>query len=180
MLQRKASGVEGQGDSCIELAQATFLSILDYGDILYMHANSSSLKNLDSVYHAALRFITDSAFRTPRIILYERVGWPSLESRRLEHWYSFLCKAILGEMPLYLCSLLTPKVTDRRNLRSDGQIMYVIPRTRTVFGENAFKVFAPSSWKKLQDHFKLDYLPSMEQFKSRIKDYLISLSLSTE
>ena len=180
MLHCKASGEEGQGDSCVELAQATFLSILDYGDILYMHANSSSLKNLDSVYHAALRFITDSAFRTPRIILYERVGWPSLESRRLEHWYSFLYKAILGDMPLYLSSLLTLKVTCRRNLRSDGQIMYVIPRTRTVFGENAFKVFAPSSWKKLQDYFKLDYLPSMEEFRYRVREYLTTLSLSTD
>ncbi len=39
------------------LIQATFLSMLDYGDILYMHAHQSSLKMLDSVYHA-----TDSLY----------------------------------------------------------------------------------------------------------------------
>ena len=50
--------------------------------------------------------------------------------------------------------------------------MYVIPRTKTVFGENAFKVFAPSTWEKIQKHFKLDYLPSLEQFKTRIKEFL--------
>lgn len=154
------------------LIQATFLSILDYGDILYMHANLSSLKMLDSVYHAALRFVTDSGFRTHHCSLYESVGWPSLHSRRLEHWYIFLYKAILGDLPSYLCSLLIPKVARRCNLQSDGQIMYVVPPTRTVFGESAFKVFAPSSWCELQRHFKMDYLPCMEHFKSRIKDYL--------
>ena len=48
------------------LIQATFLPILDgdYGDILYMHANQSALKMLDSIYHAALRFVTNSDFRT--------------------------------------------------------------------------------------------------------------------
>ncbi len=40
------------------------------------------------------------------------------------------------------------------------------------FGESAFKVFAPLSWYELQNHLKLDYLPTMTQFKIRIKDYL--------
>ena len=84
------------------LYRQPFISILDYGDILYMHANS--FENAGLLYHAALRFITDSAFRTPRNSLYERVGWPSLGSRRLEHWYGFLSKAIACDMPLYLYS----------------------------------------------------------------------------
>ena len=153
------------------LIQATFLSILDYGDFLYMHANLS-LKMLDSVYHAALRFVTGLDFRTHHCSLYESVGWSSLQNRRLEHWYIFLYKAILGDLPSYLCSLLTPKITNRSNLRSDGQIMYAIPLTRTVFGESAFKAFAPSSWCNLQGYFKLDYLPSMEHFKTRMKEFL--------
>ncbi len=92
------------------LIQATFLSMLDYGDILYMHANQSSLKMLDSVYHASLRFVTKSSFRTHHCSLYESVGWLSLHNRRLEHWHIFLFKAILYKLP-YLCSLLTLKVT---------------------------------------------------------------------
>ncbi len=150
--------------------------MLDYGDILYMHANQSSLKMLDSVYHASLRFVTKSSFRTHHCSLYESVGWLSLHNRRLEHWYIFLFNAILYKLPSYLCSLLTLKVTTSKcNLRSYGQIMYDIPRTRTVFGESAFKVFAPLSWYKLQNHLKFDYLPSMTQFKIRIKDYLSTI-----
>ncbi len=40
-----------------KLIESTFLTVLDYGDILYMHA-SSILTSLESVYHASLRFIS--------------------------------------------------------------------------------------------------------------------------
>lgn len=35
--------------------------VIDYGDILYMHSDLSSLKILDPVYRAALRFVLNSA-----------------------------------------------------------------------------------------------------------------------
>ncbi len=115
-------------------------SVLLSENVALMHANQSSLKMLDSVYHASLRFVTKSSFRTHHCSLYESVGWLSLHNRRLEHWYIFLFKDILYKLPSYLCSLLTLKVTTSKcNLRSYGQIMYDIPRTRTVFGESAFK-----------------------------------------
>jgi len=65
------------------------MSILDFGDIFYMHANQSSLKMLDSVYHATLRFVTNSNFCTHHCSLYESVGCPSLHNRRLKHLYIF-------------------------------------------------------------------------------------------
>lgn len=46
---------------------ATLMSVLDYGDIVYMNASVSSLGMLDAVYHGALRFIiTDIKFSTHR------------------------------------------------------------------------------------------------------------------
>lgn len=41
-----------------QIVQATFMSVLDYGDIIYMHASANTLKPLDAIYHCALRFIT--------------------------------------------------------------------------------------------------------------------------
>lgn len=41
------------------LVESTFLSVLDYGDIIYMHSSLGLLKKLDVVYNSALRFITD-------------------------------------------------------------------------------------------------------------------------
>jgi hypothetical protein len=51
-----------------------------------------------------------------------KCGFPF--SVRKRHWYIFLFKATLFELPPYICSLLTPKVSTRNfNLRSYGQIM---------------------------------------------------------
>jgi len=46
------------------LVSATFLPLLDYGDILYMHASATCLRSLDTVYHSALRFVTGCPYLT--------------------------------------------------------------------------------------------------------------------
>ncbi len=57
------------------LAAATFLSVLDYCDIIYMQAPKHCLQALDSVYYGALRFITTSKVLTHHCLLYSVVGW---------------------------------------------------------------------------------------------------------
>ncbi len=46
------------------IIQSCFLSVLNYGDVVYMHANLSLLKKLDSIYHAAIRFVTNTSSRS--------------------------------------------------------------------------------------------------------------------
>ncbi len=65
------------------LVAAKFLSVLDYCGIIYMEAPKHCLQALDSVYHGALRFITNSKVLTHHCLLYSRVGWPALSSRDL-------------------------------------------------------------------------------------------------
>ena len=43
------------------IIEAVFLSVLDFGDVIYRHASVSTLTPLDSVYHSALRCITDDS-----------------------------------------------------------------------------------------------------------------------
>ncbi len=86
-----------------KLVSATFLPILDYGDVVYQHAPSYLLSSLDALYHGALRFITDSKFTTHHCELYEKVAWPPLRIRRKMHWHLLIYKAILGHLPNYLC-----------------------------------------------------------------------------
>ena len=74
----------------MEIVQSTILSVLDYGDIVYMYAAPSTLKLLDSVYHSAnsckaIRFVTGDAFRTHHCNLYKNVGWSPLADRREKH-----------------------------------------------------------------------------------------------
>lgn len=37
-----------------QIIEAVFLSVLDYGDVIYRHASASTLTSLDSIYHSAL------------------------------------------------------------------------------------------------------------------------------
>ena len=113
---------------------ALFLSRLDYGDIVYRFASSTALSKLDPLFHAALRFITNSAYRTHHCILYSLVGWTSLTSRRMLHWYTFIYKAILGDLPSYICSKFQP-IQNSLNLRSNCWLRHVVPTTRSEAGK---------------------------------------------
>jgi hypothetical protein len=41
-----------------ELVRCTLLAVLDFSDVVYTQASTTTLRALDSVYHTALRFIT--------------------------------------------------------------------------------------------------------------------------
>ena len=57
-----------------EIVQATFMSTIDYGDIIYMHATSSTLKPLDTVFHCVFRLITGDGYRTHHCVLDQKSG----------------------------------------------------------------------------------------------------------
>lgn len=80
------------------------MSMLDYGDIPYMHTSSQCIHALDTVNHGTLGFIISYNALTHCCSLYARVGWPSLSIHRFVHCYAFSGKVVLGLLPLYLCS----------------------------------------------------------------------------
>lgn len=147
------------------LVAATFLSVLDYGDVIYMNASITSLKLLDTVYHGALRFITNFRALTHHCSLYDRVGWSALSTRRLNHWYIFIYKAILGLLPPYLQSYIEKKSTGRYCLRSEDLLLLSVPQVRTELGKGAFKYAAPCTWNQLQNVLNLKEPVSLVDFK---------------
>lgn len=160
------------------LISATFLSVLDYGDILYMNAPDEYTNKLDAAYHSALRFITNCKALTHRCVLYNRVGWPSLSQRRLGHWYMFIYKALIGKLPSYICSLISQKDIGRYELRSQDVIQLNSPCARIEFGKKAFRCAAPSAWTTLQDDLKLNEMVSLPSFKARMTAVVYDLSCS--
>lgn len=151
------------------LVSTTFLSVIDYGDILYMHAPVAALRTLDTVYHGALRFVTNYKSQTHHCTLYMRVGWPSLTLRRLSHWYLFIYKAILRQLPSYLCTFIALQYNNNYRLRSQNSVLLTVPKTRTEFGKKAFQLSAPLAWNELQRTMKLQELVSLNNFKARVK-----------
>ena len=152
------------------LVAATFLPVLDYGDVVYMHGCATSLGMLDATYHGALRFITGCKSLTHRDTLYDKVGWPSLSTRRLHHWYIFIYKALIGLLPPYLSSYLTITSNPRYNLRSEDFLNASVPRARTEYGKSAFAYSAPKTWNQLQTTVKLTTLVSLRRFKLLISN----------
>ncbi len=108
------------------IIQSCFLTLLDYGDVIYMHASSSILKKLDYVYNAALQFVTCASSRTHHCTLYELVGWSSLSQRRKIHLL-FTAKALLGKLPSYICSLLS-YYTCYYSTRTTDRLLLNVPR----------------------------------------------------
>ena len=146
------------------LINATFLPVLDYGDVIYMHAASSILQTLDTVYHGALRFILNVKSRTHHCCLYEMAGLSSLALRRWIHWHIFIYKAIISKLPIYLTNLLT-RNNSTYNLRSNDSLLLTVPRTKTELGKTAFNHSAPSYWNRLQKDMKLNIFISLRHFK---------------
>ncbi len=152
------------------LVAATFLPVLDYGDVLYMHASVQCLQMVDTLYHSSLRFITNCKALTHHCELYARVGWPALATRRFTHWCIFIYKAILEPLPRYLCVLITQNNTGQYSLRSQDFFLLSVPNVRTEIGKRAFSYSAPSARNLLQKNLKLKDLVSLNVFKSKMRD----------
>ena len=155
------------------VVEAVFLSVLDFGDVIYRHAAASTLKQLDSVYHSALRFITGDSYDTHHCLLYDKVGWPSLTLRRNYHWYRFIFKAISGKLPPYISSLLELN-SGTYNTRSSNFLTFNVPLARTDLGNKAFFIDAPKTWNALQQTLHLEVLPSETVFKQLASDLCTS------
>ena len=150
------------------LVAATFLPLLDYGDVVYMNASAHSLHLLDAVYHGALRFITNCKPLTHHCTLYSLVNWTSLSMRRSLHCYKLIYTAMLGLLPLYISTYISHKQYSY-SLRSQNDITLSVPSVRTVLGKKAISYSAPSTWNTLQQELKLTSLIPITDFKLILK-----------
>ena len=123
-----------------------------------------SMTKLDPLLHAALRFVTNSPFRTHHCTLYAAVGWSSLTARRLQHWYNFIYKAILGDLPSYISSKFK-LVRNGLNLRSNAWLRCEVPSFSSEGGKKCLSFFGPWSWNDLQTRLKLAALIPLRSFK---------------
>ena len=154
--------------------EAIFLSVLDYGDVIYRHAAASTLKPLDSVYHSALRFATGDPYNTHHCTLYTKVGWSSLAQRRDKHLYLFIYKVLTGRSPPYLTSLLSWASGGPYQTRSSNHLLLKVPRVHSELGKSAFVYHAPAMFNFLQQTLNLSSLISPGQFKSVISNCFIT------
>ena len=135
-----------------------------------MYSTSQCLHALDTLFHGALRFITNLKTHTHHCLLYSRVEWFSLSIRRWMHWHLFIYKAVLGLLPPYLTAYILPRSAGTYHLRSQDLFLLSVPKARTDFGKKAFNFAAPSAWNQLQNELRLKELVSLYSFKGFLKD----------
>lgn len=138
-----------------------------------MHAPASVLKPLDAVYHSAIRFITGDRFSTHHCILYQKVNWLPLKSRREMHFALFVYKALLHKLPSYINSLLAVRRSGYQT-RTQGWLLLQIPKISSELGRSAFSFYAPHTWNELQCTFKLDDLMPLRHFRRLLNDHFIT------
>ncbi len=123
-----------------------------------------------TLYHGALRFVTNLKAFTHHCLLYEGVGWSSLSSRKLVHWLIVTYKAILGLLPVCLLTYIKQKSTGDFNLLSQDLFLLSVPKVRSELGKKVFKFAAPFTRNKLQKDLKRNELVLFDIFKRMLND----------
>jgi len=62
----------------------------------------------------------------------------------------------------------------RQRLRSASSLDYIVPQTRTKFGDRAFSVACPTVWKSLPESVRS--AETLANFKRKLKTYLFNIS----
>ncbi len=148
----------------------TFMSALDYDDILYCHAAPSTFQLLNPIYHCALCFIRNAKSHTHHCSLYQLVGWSSLHSRRNSHLMSFIYKTLLFKLPEYLTSLLSFK-SNNCVTRSSNYLTLDIHHICISYGKTGLSHYAPFKWNELQTALSLQAFIPLREFKALLSDF---------
>lgn len=133
------------------------MSVLNYGDIIYMHASASTLKPLHVIYHSALRFASGAASATHHCTLYRLVGQTS-------SW------ALIGKLPIYISALLAQSI-NTYNACFSNRLLLKNPIIRTELGGCAFSVYAPYIGNHLQLTLRLNSFTPFTHFTSLITTF---------
>ena len=119
---------------------------LDYSDVIYDQPESESFSSkIESVqYNNASLAIAGAVRGTSQEKLYQELG---LEFRRSRRWLRCMCyfyKLIKTQKPLYLFSLILPKLNSLRH-----PITYSVMRCRNDYFKNSFIPYVVREWNKL-------------------------------
>jgi len=78
--------------------------------------------------------------------------------------------------PVYLSESVQPVTSNpvRQRLRSASSLDFIVPQTRTKFGDRAFSVAGPTVWNSLPESVRS--AETLASFKCKQKTYLFNIS----
>ena len=153
---------------CIIHAYVT--SKLDQNNGLLIGCPDSLLCKLQKIQNAAAKLIHKAGKYEHVTPLLQDLHWLPVSKRIVFKILLLTYKSLFGEGPQYLKDSLT-WYTPRRSLRSDDELLLVIPKTRLKsYGDRAFRAAAPRLWNNLP--LSIRQSTSKDLFKKNLKTHL--------
>jgi len=159
-------------DVAQKLVSAFILSRLDYCNSLLSRQPGSTIQPLQSVMNAVARVIMNLSLRDHVKPALKHLHWLPVEQRIIYQLCLFMHYIHIGQAPKYLsdCVFTVSAATGRYRLRSIDSAAYVLPRTRTKFGERGFFYAGPAAWNTLPSD--LHDITYTDTFRKRLKNVL--------
>ena len=127
------------------LVSVFMLSRLDYCKAILAGLPSSSLAPLQCVLYVAVRLVTGLGPRDHINGTMMELHWMPIEHRVKFKLCLIMHAAMSGQCPDYICQVVTllAMLPGRNRLRAAANGLYDVPRTRRIFGQQAFSVAGP-------------------------------------
>lgn len=159
------------------LIQALVIGRLDYCNGLLYGLPQVQINKLQRVQNTAARLVSNtSRFSHISPVLYQ-LHWLPVKYRIMFKIILITFKALEGNAPFYISSLLKLKIQSNYNLRShnNGRLLETCNHsTKKNSGDRAFQVAAPKLWNTLPRNIRDETRTA--QFKSLLKTYLFKLA----
>ena len=149
-----------------QLVQALILSSLDYCNALYFGANSSTIRQLQSIQNRACATILGLKKREPKTEHLKNLHWLKVQERIEFKILLMTYKALNGLAPSYISELIL--YNPLSGSRTPSLQTYI---SKTSYGDRAFICCAAKLWNQLPTDLR-DCPFGINVFKSRLKTHL--------
>ena len=152
------------------LYQAYILPLIDYGSDTWGTTSSANIERLSKLQKRAVLIILKADFMTPSSDMFDMLSWQSIPKRFMYNKAILTFKALNNLTPTYITNLLKPILqTHSRSLRSSGNGLLSIPRTRSALFDRSFSHSTSKMWNTLP--LNLRTAGSLNEFKICLRNY---------
>ena len=160
-------------ESAAILIHALVTSRLDNGNSLLFGITNTLMCKLQRVQNTAARVLSRTRKFEHITPVLRNLHWLPVKQRVAFKIMLITWKALNDSAPtyMYLQDLLT-QYSPHRHLRSSDKHLLVTPRTRTLYGDQAFSVSAPTLWNSLPQEIRS--CQSLQTFKCLLKTFMFN------
>ena len=152
---------------------AFVLPHLDYCAIIWQECSLKLKSDIERIQKYGMRLVLNKPFGTPTHVLREKIGWVSLETRRLVFRLVLVFRCLKLSSPPSLSTLFmrNSDVSKINTRGSESNIYMRFPKTEWL--RRSFSYKGASDWNNLP--ISLKRISSYVNFKRKFKEYIFNL-----